>query len=214
MKLNTEKSKTMIFNFTNDHQFATRVLMNNKNIQEIQETKLLGVYLNNRLNWDQNTKFLVQKANAKMRLLHKLVKFGVPQEDLKVIYILYIRSHLEQSCQVWHSSLTLENVTDLERVQKNALRIILQEEYLTYSHALEVLSLESLYDRREKLCLLFARKCLKSKNHQVNSMFPINDIQTNMKTRASEMFHVNMAKTERYKNSSIPYMLRLLNNNK
>ena len=214
MKLNTEKSKAMIFNFTNDHQFATRVLMNNKEIQEIQETKLLGVYVNNKLNWDQNTKFLVQKANAKMRLLHKLVKFGVPQEDLKVIYILYIRSHLEQSCQVWHSSLTSENVTDLERVQKNALRIILQERYLTYTNALEVLALDSLYDRREKLCLLFAKKCLKSKNHQVSSMFPLNDIQTSMETRASEKYHVNMAKTERYKNSSIPYMQRLLNNSK
>ena len=95
MKLNTEKSKAMIFNFTNDHQFATRVLMNNKEIQEIQETKLLGVYVNNKLNWDQNTKFLLQKANAKMRLLHKLVKFCVPQEDLKLIYILCIRFHVE-----------------------------------------------------------------------------------------------------------------------
>ena len=120
--------------------------MNNSKIQEIQETKLLGVFLNNKLNWDQNTKFLVQKANAKMKLLNKLVRFAVPQEDLKTIYILYIRSHLEQNCQVWHSSLTLENVTDLERVQKNALRIILQENYQSYSHALEVLALDSLYD--------------------------------------------------------------------
>ena len=104
-----------------------------------------------------------------MRLLHKLVSFGVPQQDLKMIYILYIRSHLEQSCQVWHSSLTLDNVTDLERVQKNALRIILQENYQSYSHALEVLALDSLYDSRVTLCLLFAKKCLKSKNSKVSS---------------------------------------------
>ena len=56
-----------------------------------------------------------------MRILHKLVEFGIPREDLKTIYILYVRSHLEQSCQVWHSSLTLENLTDLERVQKKSI---------------------------------------------------------------------------------------------
>ena len=71
-----------------------------------------------------------------MRLLHKLVDFSVPTDDLKNIYILYIRSHLEQSCQVWHSSLNLENITDLERVKKNACRIILQEEYVSYANAL------------------------------------------------------------------------------
>ena len=71
-----------------------------------------------------------------MRMLHKLVEFSVPVEDLINIFILYIRSVLEQSCQVWHSSLTFENMTDIERVQKNALKIILKEEYITYEHAL------------------------------------------------------------------------------
>ena len=68
---------------------------------------------------------LVKRANAWMRLIQKLVEFIVPLEDLLNICILYTRSMLEQSCQVWHSSLTLENSQDLERVQKNALRMIL-----------------------------------------------------------------------------------------
>ena len=71
-----------------------------------------------------------------MRILHKLVEFSVPFVDLSTIYILYIRSVLEQSCQVWHSSLTFENLTDLERVQKNALKIILQDDYISYENAL------------------------------------------------------------------------------
>ena len=88
-----------------------------------------------------------------MRLLHKLVDSGVPQDDLVNIYILYVRSILEQSCQVWHSSLTLENFQGLERVQKNALKIILQDQYLSYSNALNMTGLDSLFERRTKLCL-------------------------------------------------------------
>ena len=90
---------SMVFNFTNKSQFATRISMENSTTEVINETKLLGVIINNKLDWDSNTQFLVKKANARMRLLHKLVDFSIPRDDLKTIYILYIRSHLEQSCQ-------------------------------------------------------------------------------------------------------------------
>ena len=69
-------------------------------------------------------------------------------QNLTDIYIAYIRSVLEQSAVVWHSSLTHENICDLERVQKNALRIILKEGYTEYTEALEKLELEDLESRR------------------------------------------------------------------
>ena len=189
------------------------MLLENQELEEIHETKLLGVIINNKLNWDSNTDFLVKKSNAKMRILHKLVDFKVPKDDLKIIYFLYIRSHLEQSCQVWHSSLTLENIKDIERVQKNALRIILQDGYKNYPDALETLGLESLYDRRDTLCLRFATKCTVSKNSQLSSMFPLSHAQATVTTRKPEKYHVNMASTGRYKKSAIPFMQRLLNDN-
>ena len=203
----------MVFNFTYDFQFGTRMLLKNQELEEIHETKLLGVIINNKLNWDSNTDFLVKKSNAKMRILHKLVDFKVPKDDLKIIYFLYIRSHLEQSCQVWHSSLTLENIKDIERVQKNALRIILQDGYKNYPDALETLGLESLYDRRDTLCLRFATKCTVSKNSQLSSMFPLSHAQATVTTRKPEKYHVNMASTGRYKKSAVPFMQRLLNDN-
>ena len=73
------------------------------------------------------------------------------------IYKLFIRCILEQSATVWHSMLSEENSNDLERVQKNALKIILQESYQTYQNALNILNLESLYDRRVNLCFKFAK---------------------------------------------------------
>ena len=211
MLLNKEKTKAMLFNFTNNFQFSTRVSIQDTTTEILSETKLLGVVINNQLSWDSNTEVLVKKANARMRLLHKLVEFGVPKEDLKTIYILFIRSCLEQSCQVWHSSLTLENLTDIERIQKSALKIILQNEYESYEKALEVMGLQSLYDRREELCLSFAKKCTKSSNSQVKSMFPLNDMHSAAETRHSEEYRVEMAHTERYKKSAVPFMQRMLN---
>ena len=47
---------------------------------------------------------------------------------------------------------------DLERVQKSAVRIILNKPYENYYEALDQIDLESLADRREHLCLKFAKK--------------------------------------------------------
>ena len=90
-----------------------------------------------------------------MRILHKISEFSAPREDMITIYISYIRSILELSCQVWHFSLTQEDIEDLERVQKSALKIILKEGYETYDQALETVMSE----RREKMCMKFAKNC-------------------------------------------------------
>ena len=210
MLLNTFKTKTMNFNFTNNYQFSSRLSVDNEVLETITETKLLGVMINNSLTWDTNTKYITKRANARMRMLHKLVEFNVPEEDLVNIFILYIRSVLEQSCQVWHSNLTFENMTDLERVQKNALKIILKENYISYENALTRTGLDCLLDRREQLCLKFAKACLRNSN--MKDMFPLNkDYQQN--TRNKEKYEVTFANTGRLLKSAIPHMQRLLNAN-
>ena len=65
-----------------------------------------------------------------MQILRKASSFGASEDDLKNIYFLYVRSQLEQSAVVWHSSLTEENIADLERVQKTAVKIILKNKYI------------------------------------------------------------------------------------
>ena len=130
------------------------------------------------LRWEENTSHIVKKSNARMELLRRVASFGTSIEDLKIIYFLFVRSQLEQSAVVWHSSLTEENRNDLERVQKSAVKIILGERYRNYENGLDVLGIESLEERRNVLCKRFATKCLK--NEKAAKMFPINK-KTNIK---------------------------------
>jgi hypothetical protein len=130
-------------------------------------------------------------------------------DEKKNIYILYIRSILEQSSVVWHSSLTSENAEDLERVQKNAVRIILGKPYNDYNEALEKIGLQTLNERRNELSLKFAKKCLK--NDKTKGMLPLRSKIHTMENRNEENFVVKYANTERLKNSAIPYMQRMLN---
>ena len=211
MMINENKTKTMIFNYTNNYHFTSGLKINDKNIDVIDSTRLLGTIIQKDLRWDLNTAQVVKKANARMEILRRVSSFGAPIQDLKDIYILFIRSLLEQSATVWHSSLTEENAEDLERVQKNALRIILKDQYKTHKHALAKLGLEKLSERREKLCLTFAQKC--TKNPRTANMFPMKKKKHLMQTRNTEKFEVQQALNERLKNSPIIYMQNLLNKN-
>ena len=123
--------------------------------------------------------------------------------------ILQIRSKLEQSAVLWHSSITQKCQNNLERVQKSALRIILGDNYVSYDNALKVLKLQSLKERREDLCFKFANKCLEVP--KLSKMFPRNPRGHDMKKRSSECFQVKRGLTTRLRNSAIPYMQRLLN---
>ena len=144
-----------------------------------------------------------------MELLRRVAGFGTSVDELKDVYFLFVRSLLEQSATVWHSSLTEENINDLERVQKSAVKIILGDKYIGYENSLSKLDMLSLNERREQLCLHFAQKCLK--NPKTKTMFPENSKIHSMNTRKHETFMVQHANTERLKNSSIIYMQNLLN---
>ena len=69
---------------------------------------------------------------------------------------------VEYACVVCRSSITDEESRSIERVQKTALRVIMKEDYLDYSSALAVSGLDTLQQRRTKLSLSFAQKCLKN----------------------------------------------------
>ena len=150
--------------------------------------KLLGTIISADLTWTNNTKLLIKKAYARMQILRKLYGFSVPIPDLVNIYIIYIRSILEVSCVVWSSAITHQEIASIERIQKIALRIILGDSYVCYDDALEITKLETLEKRREKLCLNFARSCLK--NNISSSFFPLNPSTSEIETRDREKYHV------------------------
>jgi hypothetical protein len=66
MLINENKTKAMLFNYTEKYQFTTRLQLNENTVEVIDQTRLLGTVISNDLKWDVNTKSLVKKANARM----------------------------------------------------------------------------------------------------------------------------------------------------
>ena len=210
MKVNEKKTKNLIFNFSKNYQFSTDVKLKGESIETINSIKLLGTTITSDLRWNENTRLIVKNSNKRMQFLHRAAKFTNNVNDLKQIYMLQIRSKLEQSAVVWHSSLTSKNISDLERVQKSALKLILKERYKNYKDALNVIGMDSLEQRREKICLKFAKACVR--HEKLSDMFPKSNKMHLMDKREKEVFCVKRAKTERLRKSAIVSMQKLLNN--
>ena len=68
--------------------------------------------------------------------------------------------------------------------------------YTTYKEGLKMLRIPTLDDRREALCLSFAKKCLK--NEKVKGMFPLKKSTHSMTVRNINKFKIVKANTKRY----------------
>ena len=195
----------MIFNYTRNYQFGTRIYLNNTQLETITETRLLGSIVSSDLTWHKNSEMLTKKGYQRMIILRNLYEFNIPIVDLVLIYTLYIRSILEYNSNVWFSSLSEEEIHDIERVQKIACKVILKDDYVSYE---QTLKLQTLSDRRFMLAERFAKKCIKSE--KFNDLFPKND-KDSLNLRDPEDFNVKFASKKRLLQSSIPAMQRILN---
>ena len=209
MVINQKKTKAMIFNFTNKYQFHTRLTLKNENIEIVDTIKLLGTQISNDLSWDENCKSLVKKVNARMQLLQKCKILGSSNEEMVLLWILYCRSVLENSCVVWSSSLTMENKYELERTQKSFCKMVLEKKYINYEKALLKLNLTTLEDRRNTLNLKFAQNAIKY--NTLNSLF-IRKENKYHHTRNNEVINVFHANTDRKRKFSVIQMQHQLNN--
>ena len=58
MRFNKNKIEVMIFNFTTDYQFSTRLYIEDFLIEIVDQTKLLGTIVSSDLKWQNNTDML------------------------------------------------------------------------------------------------------------------------------------------------------------
>ena len=208
MKINSKKTKMVLFNPGTSRDIHPKFTLENNQIDLVEETKLLGVIIRSDLGWSSNTEYIVRRANNKLWFLRRLRVLGANDEDLKDVYIKQIRSILEFAVPVWHNSLTGEQRVDIERIQKSACSIILGSRYYSYTSALKTMKLDTLFRRRQKLCTTFAKKCLK--NNKFKNWFKTREDHSRTRHQGSRLYTV-YSRTKRFERSPISYITELLN---
>ena len=132
----------------------------------------------------------------------------VSKKDLLLIYKLKIRNTLEQLLVVYAGAMTVEQSDRLETVQKKCLKCIFgrRPKNVSYESFCKNLGIETLYERRTKVCLKFVKKSLKNQP----DMFPR---QNPSNYTRSKLLKVPAWRTRRYATSPRLFLADLYNKN-
>ena len=210
MVINKDKTKVISFTKSRKWDFPPELhFADGTPIEYVSETKLVGVVLSQDLKWNKNTSYICQKARSKLWILRRLLKVELDIHQMFDVYSKEIRSILEMAVPVWHSGLTRKQSSEIENIQKMAMKIILQDKYVNYQLACTALSTKTLEERRLKLCLKFASKNLKSDKSFFTLLKPT--INTRQPDRLVKEYKCN---TVRYQKSSLPFLASILNSRK
>ena len=212
MVMNKAKTKVILFNQARKYDFFPELsIEQNENLEVVEEIKLLGVLIRSDLSWCSNTEYMCNRAFARLWLLRRLKAMGASDHVLLDVYQKQIRCTVEFAVPAWASSLKKYEITQIERVQKAALAIIYQTRYKNYDNALRISGLEPLSVRRTQLCLKFAKKAYK--NPKYKHWFCENLVDVNTRSRKLSLKPVKY-RTDRFRDSPISYLTKLLNEDK
>ena len=92
MKLNGKKCKEMIVSFACSENDIPRLLIDGLPLDLVSSFKILGLTMNNKLNWQDNTKALVKKASKRLYIIRVLQRCGLSSNDLLLDYFSMVRS--------------------------------------------------------------------------------------------------------------------------
>ena len=168
---------------------------------------MVGIVITENLRWEENTNYLCEKARRKLWILRRMKGLNLNDAQMFDVYTKEVRSILELNVPVWHPGLSKKQSTRIERIQKIALKIILGNNYVSYSTALQKMGAKRLQERRLDLCRKFAEKNLKSEH-------PLFELKHKViQTRSKDLVKEFRCNTSRFQKSSLPFLSKMLNAN-
>ena len=122
MKLNSTKCKEMIISFLHNVIIAIpRLRIDELTLELVDSFNALGLIINNKLKWQDNTEAIVKKASNRLYVILVLRRCGLSPSDLLLVYVSLVRSILEYACPAWHTALPKYLSDKIEKVQKKGL---------------------------------------------------------------------------------------------
>ena len=122
--------------------------------------KDLGIIFSSNLSWSQHYSIISAKAYKQLGLIRRTFSSSVSIRAKKLLYLSLVRSQLTYCCQIWRPHL-IKDITFLERIQRRATKLILNDFSADYKTRLISLSLLPLMFLYELFDVLFFVKCLK-----------------------------------------------------
>ena len=121
LQLNTSK---MIVNFRRKVSHFTLVNIQGLDIEVVESYKFLGVHLNNKLDWTDNTHALYKKGQSRLHLLRRLRSFGVCRALLRTFYDSVMASAIFYAVVCWRGGSTDRDRSRLNKLIRRASSVL------------------------------------------------------------------------------------------
>ena len=134
--LNISKTNYIIFTSKGKsyNKNVSNIKIDGNNIQQVNKTKFLGIVIEEHLNWALHISHLCNIIARNVGILQKL-RYFIPTYVLKILYHSLILSHLQYCTLLWANSYR-SHLHKLRLLQKKAIRIISNTDYLAHSSKL------------------------------------------------------------------------------
>jgi hypothetical protein len=209
MKFNPKKCKTMRVTRRRNPGLTSYNILGTT-LDETQDTKYLGINIQNDLRWNTQTKHATGKATRVLNFIRRNFHLSSPSTKEK-LYSTLVRPHLDYAAAAW-DPYTQKNITTIENVQKRAARFVTNTygEDTSITAILDQLNWDTLQDRREFHRLTCLYKILNDQMDIDHTQF-ISSKSKRPRRGHNNQFIINHTKTDSYKNSFFPRTVKTWN---
>ena len=167
MALNPSKSKCMIITVRQKHQLRPLCLhlqLNGQIIDQVKEHRLLGVVIDDQLNWISHIHFVQKKISNNIFLLSRL-KHYVSSSALKTFFYAHVLAHVNYSSSIWSKADNV-HIKKIDRLIRRSVRIMSKDQSLSTDQKFNQLGILSLANQLKYNVSILMFK-------QANSLAPI-----------------------------------------
>jgi hypothetical protein len=162
MKANPDKFQTILFKPTNhpkDQAADFSISLGDTVISESNIVKLLGVFIDNDLSFNEHVDRICKKSGKQLNALKRISRY-LSATDKNLIYESFIMSNLNYCAPVWTFS-SKASEEKLECIQKRALRYIFKDYEHDYHDMLRIYDFPSIKLKRLRILVCEVFKCVK-----------------------------------------------------
>ena len=139
-------------------------------IELVASAKILDLNVSSDLKWNSHIDSIIKKAQKRLYSLSQLKRSGLGTRGLVQFFCTFIRPVTEYTCPVFRDSLPAYISSELERVQKRAMRIIFP--FCSYNESLVKSNVIKLSDRRRELVEKPFKEVVQSKQNKPHGLLP------------------------------------------
>ena len=192
LNLNISKTKEMIFCLNKKlNPQANHILIDNSPVEIVEKYKYLGVYIDNKLNWNEHISYLKSSMNKRLFLLRTLRKFNINKKILANFCDSSLLSVLTYAIQAWYPPCNASSKIQLQSIVNRAVKI---SQHVTKDCT-------SLCNYK---CIQSAKKILSDNSHPLASELTL--------LPSKRRLNVPFCRLSKHAKSFIPYTIILYNN--